>query len=167
MDRISTMNVSKKAPPPSTHRTRRRIFNSCEDALLMQLVSQFGEQAWPIIASGIPDRTARQCKERYFTYLCPSVRVVPWTPAEDALLAEKVRDFGQRWTVISRFFEGRTPNALKNRWNACLKAGTVKAKDPPPQSRSLLPPISSLPFVESAFRSSLDEQMKESANPRA
>jgi hypothetical protein len=153
------MSTPEKRPARhSRNRTRRRIFSSCEDALLIQLVSQFGENAWQAIAAFIPDRTARQCKERYFTYLSPGVRVVPWTPAEDAILAEKVRDFGPRWTIISRFIEGRTPNAIKNRWNACLKAGTVN--DPHPPARSLFPPVKNLPFVVHGFPNSTDGQMK-------
>jgi hypothetical protein len=136
-------------------RTQRRIFSSVEDALLTNLVSQMGENAWPFIASCIPDRTVRQCKERYFTYLCPSVRTESWTECEDDLLLQKVREIGPHWTLISRYFEGRTPNALKNRWHFHFRENQQKkvAEHHRIESaeicgKNLLPPISNFPFVE-------------------
>jgi hypothetical protein len=104
-------------------RTQRRFFTSTEDAFLTQLVTQFGPNAWRFIAAQIPGRSTRQWRDRYFTYLCPTVRTAPWTAGEDAILRQTVGIVGPRWALISRSFQGRSANAIKNRWYIHLKAG--------------------------------------------
>jgi hypothetical protein len=139
-------------------RARRQVFTAVEDSLLTQLVRQVGENQWAFIASYIPGRTVRQCKERYFTYLCPAVRSESWTDVEDALILQKVNEIGHHWTRFVRFFDGRTPNALKNRWNFLVKDSQQAKKKSAQQStdgelrdgrvRYLFPPVSSLPFLD-------------------
>jgi hypothetical protein len=41
--------------------------------------------------------------------------------AEDELLSRKVREHGQRWSAILKFFDGRTANSIKNRWHLHLR----------------------------------------------
>ncbi len=40
---------------------------------------------------------------------------------EDLLLLQKVRDLGNKWTLISKYFEDRTPTSLRNRYNKIRK----------------------------------------------
>jgi hypothetical protein len=126
------------------------MFTPEEDGRLLFFVKLCGCNSWNIIAHKMPTRSLRQCKDRYLTYLAPHVRHDPWTPDEDALLFQKVRIFGQRWAVISKFFFGRPPNAVKNRWHLLLRMIQPKQhciehfisslqeqadEMPPPQSR--------------------------------
>jgi hypothetical protein len=110
-------------------RKPRRLFTSDGDARLVELVGQLGAHAWPLVADRLPGRSPRQCKERYCTYLCPTVRTSPWSDAEDQLLFQKVREHGPRWSDIARFLEGRTANAIKNRWHLHIRGCSVR---PPP-----------------------------------
>lgn len=82
----------------------RRKFQKEEDERLRNLVDHFGENNWPLIASHMHGRTARQCRERYKNYLSPKVNNRPWTQDEEDLLAAKVRELGQKWTVYSHIF---------------------------------------------------------------
>jgi hypothetical protein len=97
-------------------RCPRRRFTDAEDQTLRRLVGAYGLGQWETIARYLPERSARQCHERYDYYLSPSVYSRPWTPDEDALLEEKVAACGSRWVFLVRFFPGRNSNQLKNRW---------------------------------------------------
>jgi hypothetical protein len=96
----------------------RHKFLKAEDDLLRCLVDKYGEANWNVISSFMNRRNARQCRERYKNYLSPQFRNTPWTPAEDELLVSKVREIGQRWSVIAKLFEGRSDVNVKNRWAA-------------------------------------------------
>ena len=61
-------------------------FSPDEDKLLKEQVLKLGEKGWKKIAEYLPGRSARQCRERYKNYLCPSVSSDPWTKDEDEKL---------------------------------------------------------------------------------
>ena len=69
----------------------RKVFSPHEDEQLAELVERMGAKNWDVIASYIPNRTARQCRERWKFYLCPSVNRTPWTSDEDRRLLCKYR----------------------------------------------------------------------------
>ncbi|OHT10204.1 hypothetical protein TRFO_20588 [Tritrichomonas foetus] len=102
-------------------RKRRRLFTCQEDKLLISLVERHGVNSWIKIAEMIPGRTSRQCKERYNTYLSPDVNNSPWSESEDELLLAKVIEIGKKWAEISRCFNGRTANSVKNRYHLHLR----------------------------------------------
>lgn len=94
----------------------RTKFTKAEDELILDLVSLMGPRSWNNIANHCPNRTARQIRERYVNYLSPKVQNKPWTEEEDALLGEKVCEFGRKWSKIAKFFSNRTDVTIKNRW---------------------------------------------------
>jgi hypothetical protein len=65
-------------------------------------------------------RNARQCRERYKNYLSPNYRNTPWSPDEEHLLAQKVKELGQKWSAIAKFFEARSDVNVKNHWAAMV-----------------------------------------------
>jgi len=93
----------------------RRHFTEEEDAQLKYLVYGLGEH-WNKIAAFITGRTARQCKDRYNTYLKPYVSHSPWTKEEDDTLIDLYNQYGSKWTKISTYLPGRSDNNVKNRW---------------------------------------------------
>jgi hypothetical protein len=104
-------------------KTRKRVsFGPEEDDRLRELVLKFGENNWRRIASKMPKRDRRQCRERWFNYLTPFVTNGPWTPAEEVLLRAKVADHGRSWKAIQPFFPGRTDINIKNHWKRLQKA---------------------------------------------
>lgn len=97
-------------------RISRRKFRSDEDEILRALVQQYGESDWNAIAQQLPDRTARQCRERWRHYLCPDVITGDWTEEEEELLLAKVQEIGTKWAAIAAFFPHRTDIGVKNHY---------------------------------------------------
>ena len=53
----------------------------------------------------------------------PNLKKGPWSKAEDALLLKAVKDLNgmKKWAEIVKLFDGRTENALKNRFNLIIE----------------------------------------------
>jgi hypothetical protein len=108
-------------------RSAKSKFESHEDSLLSEAVRIFGTRDWWLVASAVPNRTARQCRERWCNYLNPRLISRPWTEPEDRLLLEKADEMGCRWNVIVSFFDGRSKNSLRNRYRS-IKRHTGRAR---------------------------------------
>jgi hypothetical protein len=80
------------------------------------VAANFGTGDWWRVARHIPGRNARQCRERWENYLCPSIRNAPWTPEEEQLLLQKYSEIGPMWKQIASFFSARTAINVKSRW---------------------------------------------------
>jgi hypothetical protein len=100
---------------PTPHRARRNHFTATEDVTLSSLVLVHGEDNWGIIAEQMPNRTRRQCSERWKHYLSPTVLKSRWTAEEDAELLRCFQQYGSQWKQLEVFFPGRKDNQLKNR----------------------------------------------------
>ena len=98
-------------------RSKRQMFSLEEDKILSEQVRKHGERDWSIIASKLPGRTARQCRERFKNYLSPNVTHVPWKAEEDNLLRKLVEEIGPKWTKLVEYFPKRTDVLIKNRWS--------------------------------------------------
>ncbi|CAN0923727.1 Transcription factor MYB88 [Linum grandiflorum] len=96
-------------------------WSSEEDDILRQQIGLHGTENWAIIASKFTDKTTRQCRRRWFTYLNSDFKKGGWSPEEDLLLCEAQRIFGNRWTEIAKVVSGRTDNAVKNRFTTLCK----------------------------------------------
>jgi hypothetical protein len=113
----------------------RRKFTSDEDVKLRSLVERLGTKSWEEVARFIPDRTARQCRDRYNNNLLDSLVTDPWTPEEDAVLIQQYRSIGPKWVEIGKILSGRSGNNVKNRWHKhlCKVEGTFPRQiDPAP-----------------------------------
>jgi len=118
------------SPAPPALGGSRRPFTIEEDAKLIELVNSVNPSGGSdVIASRMPGRTSRQCRERWVGYLSPAIRFDPWTDAEDQLLLSKITKFGHKWTKIAQDFNGRSGNDVKNRWYSHLKGLTVTSPD--------------------------------------
>ncbi|XP_044481089.1 transcription factor MYB124-like isoform X2 [Mangifera indica] len=92
-----------------------------EDNILREQITIHGTDNWSIIASKFKDKTTRQCRRRWYTYLNSDFKKGGWSPEEDMLLCEAQKIFGNRWTEIAKVVSGRTDNAVKNRFSTLCK----------------------------------------------
>ncbi|CAH0051289.1 unnamed protein product [Clonostachys solani] len=110
--------------PTDTPKTRRP-WTDMEDQALRHLVSQLGsargrQGRWTDIARGLPDRTAKECRKRWFHSLDPSVRKGPWTQQEDRILLEAFARLGPAWSDICLLIPGRKDDQCSKRYNDIL-----------------------------------------------
>jgi hypothetical protein len=97
---------------------------------LTNAVRQFGSKKWTDIAKLVPNRTSKQCRERWCNRLAPNVKHEPFEPWEDQIIVEKQRELGNRWSAIARQLEGRSANAVKNRWYSGLRPAPAPPENP-------------------------------------
>jgi hypothetical protein len=117
---------------------RKRVsFTADEDDRLRKLVARFGESDWGRVANGFAGRDRRQCRDRWFKYLAPTVHNGPWSAAEEDLLRRKVDELGRRWTSIQSAFPGRTDINIRNHWKQMKKMGLAyRQRAAPPVATS-------------------------------
>lgn len=103
-------------------------FSKEEDDQLRELVAIYENKKnkWSLIAEQMPGRDAVQCNHRWNHCLkYPDTKKGSFTQEEDELLMQKFQEFGTKWTTIAKYFSGRIPTSLKNRYDQMLRKGTI------------------------------------------
>ncbi len=62
---------------------------------------------WDEIATFVPGRTGKQCRERYVHHLAPGLRTVEWTAEEEGVLLAAQTELGNKWASIALRLPGR------------------------------------------------------------
>lgn len=116
------------------NKSQRVKWTQDEDQKLSNLVSTYGPKNWKQIAKYFSIRSGKQCRERYLFQLDPTIMKGPWSAEEDNILIEKQKEFGNQWTKIVPFLEGRTSISIKNRYQNILthqnKKNTILSRLP-------------------------------------
>lgn len=86
-----------------------------EYSSLVLMVRQYGED-WPTIASKFPNKTAKQCMQK-FKNSQRSAKKGNWASEEDEILLKWVKDYGPtKWTECSKLIKGRCGKQCRERW---------------------------------------------------
>jgi hypothetical protein len=113
-----------------------------EDEIIIKYVHAYGCKSWTKLAKMLPGRIGKQCRERWMNHLNPDLSRDQWTPAEDQLLMELHREFGNSWSKIAARMPRRADNMIKNRWYSTLSKkmdqevavpAEQHQQDPPPE----------------------------------
>lgn len=89
-----------------------------EDVLLLSIVQSMRmPMKWSLVAQSLPERTGKQCRERYVNHLNPRLKVTDWSPVEDATIFHLYNTIGSHWAKMSKIIPGRTDNGIKNRFH--------------------------------------------------
>ncbi|CAH0490498.1 unnamed protein product [Peronospora farinosa] len=91
-----------------------------EDELLKELVAE-GRKNWGQVATRIPGRTSKQCRERWYNHLDPSIIRGEYSQAEDRMILDAQSRLGNRWSAIAAMLPGRTEDAVKIRWKSLCR----------------------------------------------
>jgi hypothetical protein len=118
----------------STHQSKKNTkkpkipWRKEEDQIVIKLAPLFGCRKWKHIEKYLPNRTAKQCRERWCNQLNPQIKKVPWTYEEDLVIYLLHAMRGNGWKEISKELPGRSENAIKNHWNAAFKTNHTLIK---------------------------------------
>ena len=68
-----------------------------EDTKVIELVTRYGAKKWSVIASHLPGRIGKQCRERWHNHLNPNINKNPFTAQEDQLIIHLHSKLGNKW----------------------------------------------------------------------
>ena len=66
------------------------------DEIVKKLVKKYGPRHWSTIASNLPGRIGKQCRERWHNHLNPNIKRESWTPQEDIEIINAHINLGNR-----------------------------------------------------------------------
>ena len=93
-----------------------------EDTKLTYLVKEKGAKRWKQIASQLPGKKPKQCRERWHNHLNPNIKKDSWSLQEEMILFIINRDHGNKWKELTSILECRSDNNIKNHWNSIMKS---------------------------------------------
>ena len=105
---ISNSEQSQDKTSNSNRNVKKRSWTSAEDEIIKNWVAKNGPTNWQELAKFIPNRTDKQCRERFRNYLDPTICHDNWTDQNDWLLYLGYIVHGPKWSTLNNIFTNRT-----------------------------------------------------------
>ena len=122
-------------------------FSPEEDKQLTYLIVECKHTNWVTIASLMPGRNVRQCRERWRHVLCKKASNTTWTPEEDKLLMDKYKEYGRKWNQIQTSLPNHTVVQVKSRIKEILHEDLHPRKTRSRKSQSRPAPFTAIQNV--------------------
>lgn len=94
-----------------------------EDNELMRLYKELGPH-WAQIGKLLKQRTGKQIRDRFLNRLDNRLNQSAFTFDEDLKILKLQLQFGNRWSYIAKFFNGRSPGNIKIRYYSSIRQKT-------------------------------------------
>ncbi|KAJ1282535.1 hypothetical protein BS78_03G059900 [Paspalum vaginatum] len=121
---------------------KRRPWTGDEDARLQRLAKEHGFHSWRRVASHLPGRSTKECRDRWRHCLARDVYHRPFTASDDDELVRLYVRHAGCWTDMSRAVYARTSRLLRHRWREIRYTSAVLGKfwrpRPPPNDQDAL-----------------------------
>jgi hypothetical protein len=91
-----------------------------EDSKILELVSMHGK-CWSRISKILKTRNGKQIRDRFINVLDPGIKKGRFTDEEDKKLIRLFMQHGPKWATISKYFDDRTADMIKNRFHSSIK----------------------------------------------
>ena len=75
---VENLNERNSVSDNSRSKAPKRPWLREEDQLIREYVMDYGARNWTRIASRIPGRHGKQCRERWFNHLDPNINKANW-----------------------------------------------------------------------------------------
>ena len=98
----------------------RSAWTNVEDEVLKAAVSKYGLNNWARVSSLLARKSAKQCKERYESWIDPRISKQEWSREEDERLLHYARIFSTAWRTIAQLMENRTAAQCIQRYQYLL-----------------------------------------------
>lgn len=114
--------TAKKRPP-----VKRVRWTPEEDKRLRELVKSHGGRHWKAIATGMRNRSAAQCRQRWAGLCSPNKSKRAWTAQEDEQLRTFVQANGAgNWGKVAQLLSTRNAKQCRERWHNQLSPTVSK-----------------------------------------
>lgn len=113
--------ICQKSSQSARSKLFKQLWSAEEDQVLEKIVQQQGPGNWAYIAKHLPTRIGKQCRERWYNHLCPSIKKTEWSLEEKWVLFLGHSLYSSQWRRITQLLPGRTDNSIKNCWNSSMK----------------------------------------------
>ena len=105
---------------------KKKPWHKKEDEIILKWVKKIGVNNWTKCSKLFYERTPKDCKNRwfnklYFENLNLTIESDIWTKKDEFLIALYIKKFGNCWSKLQNFFENKTANQIKNKFNCLLR----------------------------------------------